>query len=232
EPKATRQSSPLSGLLRFARNDEWGQPSSKQAVDEPVGRSAAPVASEAFAVDPVATALSVLDAVIIAQPRARRLPPPFGRDPLGAFRADDVMDRAAPDEASRHPFGRRINDVDRLGPVEEFLRSPPLHLQGRGTMQRRLHGGGVPPSRFARHLPSKSRGGDYTHPPARPFRQVALLRLRLAYRPRSELHRQPVDQSRDVSLARWLLDQAILRGAQIFGPVRLQRERIEAELRV
>ena len=47
-----------------------------------------------------------------------------------------------------------------------------------------------------------------------------------------ELDRQPVDQPRQLALARRLLDQAVLRGAQILGPVGGQREGIEAEFGV
>src|SRR6476659_8492149 len=104
-------------------------------MQEPARRAAAPVADHPFAVDPVAATLAVLDAIIIAQPRRRRLPPPFGRDPLGPFGARDVMDRAPPHEPPRHAFGRGVNDVDRLGPVEQALGlMPPRARSGRGAM--------------------------------------------------------------------------------------------------
>ena len=61
---------------------------------------------------------------------------------------------------------------------------------------------------------------------------MALVRLRPPHGARAQLDRQPVDQPRDLALARGLFDQALLRGAQIFGPVRLKREGIEAELRI
>src|SRR5438477_10677819 len=79
--------------------------SSEQAVDEPARRPAAPVADQAFAINPVAPPGRVLDSVIIAQAAARRLPPPFGRDPLGPFDPGDVVHRPPPHEAPRHAFG-------------------------------------------------------------------------------------------------------------------------------
>src|SRR5207302_11196294 len=145
-------------------------------MDEPGRQPPAAVADQALAVDPVAAAISVLDAIIIAQPRRRWLPPPFGRDPLRTFGARDVVDRTAPDEPPRHPFGGGVKDVDRFGPIEQALRPffPPLDFEGRGTSEA---GGGAPPSRFARHLPCKCRGGDCRNPSARPPRQMALGRL-------------------------------------------------------
>src|SRR5436309_3392345 len=102
-------------------------------MDEPIGRSAAAVSDQPLAIDPVAAPLGVLDAVIIAQPRRRSLPPPFGRDPLRPLDAGDVMHRAPPHEPPRHAFGRRVDDMDRLGPVEQFLWSPlPCKGGGRG----------------------------------------------------------------------------------------------------
>ena len=123
------------------------------------------------------------------------------------------MDRAPPHEPARHAFGRRIDDVDRFGPVEQALR--PLSSASS-------------PARLAR-LGLHARRGD---PSARPLGQMAFLRLRPAHALRAELDRQPVDQPRHFAFARRLLDQAVLRGAEIFGPVGGQRESIEAELGV
>ena len=113
--------------------------SSEQAVQIPVGSAAAAVADEAFAIDPVTAAGLVLDPVIIAQVARRGLAPPFGRDPLRAFGAGDVMHRAPPHESPRHAFGRRIDDVDRLGTVEKAMGAMKL-LPGRrprrGTARR------------------------------------------------------------------------------------------------
>src|SRR5437868_10140948 len=53
---------------RFRGNDEERDASPEQPVDEPARQPAAAVADNAFAVDPVAAAGCVLDAVIIAQP--------------------------------------------------------------------------------------------------------------------------------------------------------------------
>src|SRR5258708_28652508 len=77
-------------------------------------------------------------------------------------------------------------------------------------------------------LPCKGEA-DCTNPPARPLRQMAFLSLRPPHCAGPELHSQPIDQSRQLTLAAWFLNQAILRGAQIFGPVGLKRERVEAE---
>src|SRR5690242_4233094 len=93
--------------------------SSEQAVHVPIGQSAAPIANQALTKNPVTAALAILDAVIVAQPSRRRLPPPFGSNPLRPFDPRDVMHRTPPDEAARHAFGRRINDVDRFRPVEQ-----------------------------------------------------------------------------------------------------------------
>src|SRR3954471_23295826 len=95
--------------------------SSKQSMDEPIGQPATAVADQAFAIDPVAPAARILDAIIIAQPRRRRLSPPFGRDPLRSRDARNVMDRASPDEAARHAFRGRIDDIDGLGAIEHAL---------------------------------------------------------------------------------------------------------------
>ena len=61
---------------------------------------------------------------------------------------------------------------------------------------------------------------------------MTLVRLRPPHGTRAELHRQPIHQSREFVLARGFIDQALLRGAQTLGPVRLKRERVEAELRI
>src|SRR3954454_24880987 len=151
----SREKAVFSGISRALFRRDC---SSEQAMDEPIGSAAAAVADQALAINPVAPASSILDAIIIAQPRRRGLAPPFGRDPLGPFGAGDVMHRAPPYEPTRHAFGRRVNHVDRLGPVEQALRPfSPLDVEGRGTAE---GGGGAPPSRFARHLPCKCRGGD------------------------------------------------------------------------
>src|SRR5881398_2340049 len=95
--------------------------SSEQPVDEPGGSAAASVADHTFAIDPVAAAGRILDLVIVAEPAGRRLAPPFRRDSLGPLGAGDVVHRATPHEPPWHAFGRRVNDVDRLGPVEQAL---------------------------------------------------------------------------------------------------------------
>src|SRR3954465_3211206 len=92
-------------------------------MDEPAGGAAAAVADQALAVNPVAAAGAVFDAIIIAQPRRGRLAPPFGRDPLRPLGPRDVMHGAAPYEPPRHALGCRINDGDRFGPVEQALRA-------------------------------------------------------------------------------------------------------------
>ena len=51
------------------RKSDLFRASPEQPMDEPVGRAAAAVADQAFAINPVAAAFGVLDAVIIAQPR-------------------------------------------------------------------------------------------------------------------------------------------------------------------
>ena len=61
---------------------------------------------------------------------------------------------------------------------------------------------------------------------------MALVCLRPAHRCRSELHRQPVDQSRQLACPAGLLDQAVLRGVQFLCPLRLEGESVEAELRI
>src|SRR5437763_8227312 len=106
-------------------------------MDEPGRQAPAAVADQALAVDPVAAAGSVFDAVIIAQPRRRWLPPPFGRDPLRTFGARDVVHRTAPDEPPRHALGGGVNHVDRFGSIEQALRPffPPLDFDGRGTSE-------------------------------------------------------------------------------------------------
>src|SRR5215213_3671211 len=110
--------------------------SSEQAVDEPIGSAAAAVSNQPFAVDPVAAAVRILDAVVIKQPRRRGLPPPFRRDSLRPLHARDVMNRAPPHEPPRHAFRGGIDDVDCLGPVEQALRplvSLPIAAQQGGT---------------------------------------------------------------------------------------------------
>jgi hypothetical protein len=61
---------------------------------------------------------------------------------------------------------------------------------------------------------------------------VALLRPRPPHARRPELHRQPVDQPRHLACPRRLLDQALLRGVEAFGPVGGQREGVEPEFRI
>src|SRR6185369_6353530 len=165
----TREKPTFSGISRALFQ---GGCSSEQAVDEPGWKAAAPITNQTLAIDPVAAAIRVLDAVIVAQPRRRWLPPPFGRDPLGSFDTGDVMDGAPPHEPPRHAFRRRINDVYRLGAVKQALR--PLRRWKR--------------DRFGL--------GERTDPPARPLREVALHRLRPLHGARAELHRQPIDQPR------------------------------------
>ena len=144
-----------------------------------------------------------------AAARDRRLPPPFGRDPLRPFDARDVMHRAPPHEPPRHAFGRGINDVDRLGPVEQALGAS-SSLRGEGN-RRRWWRGRPPPL----HPPPR-RAGDVQPPPTRsPVRANGFrTRLRPPHALRAQLHRQPVDQPRELALARGLLDQALLRRAQ------------------
>src|SRR5216117_2804044 len=81
--------------------------------------AAAAVAGQALAINPVAAASGVLDLVIIAQPRGRRLPPPLGRDPFRPFGAGDVMDSASPDEAPGHTLGSGVDDSNRFRTVEQ-----------------------------------------------------------------------------------------------------------------
>src|SRR5206468_10607494 len=103
-------------------------------------------------------------------------------------------------------FGRGVDDVDCVWAVEEALGSPlPCKGGGRGW-------------------------GNGRTPPARPLRQVALLRLRAPHAPRAELHRQPVNEPRQFPLARRFLDQAFLSGTQLFRPLCRQREGVEAEV--
>ena len=146
------------GLLGHQPNSPWMNQS---------GSAAAAVADQAFAVDPVAPPGHVLDPVIIAQPRRRRLAPPFGRDPLGPLDARNVMHRAPPHEPPRHAFGRRINDVDRFGPVEQALGAlSPLSLRGEGPSRSRRGGVANDALTFPDALPRKGRG-ERPPPPTR-----------------------------------------------------------------
>jgi len=61
---------------------------------------------------------------------------------------------------------------------------------------------------------------------------MAFVPLRAPNRVRPQLHRQPVDQPRQLPFARRLLDQAFLSCAEILGPIRLQRKGIESEFRI
>src|SRR6185312_5615084 len=61
---------------------------------------------------------------------------------------------------------------------------------------------------------------------------MTLERLRSTDAFRTELHRQAVDQPSQLPLAGRLLDQALLRGAERFGPIGSERECVETELRV
>src|SRR4051794_13891814 len=58
---------------------------------------------------------------------------------------------------------------------------------------------------------------------------MALMRLRPPHAPGAELHREPVDEAGNLAFPGWLLDQALLRGAERLAPVRLQCKSIEAE---
>src|SRR5438270_2018342 len=156
--------------------------SSEQAMDEPGRSAAAAVAGEALAVDPVAATLDILDSIIIAQPGGRGLAPPFGRDPLGPLGAGDVVHRASPHEPPRHAFRSRIDDVDRLGPVEQALwaRKPLSPWPERGWGEGAVRFSPPLPSAASRLLPSPASGGGTSYrryPPARPLRQMALLLL-------------------------------------------------------
>ena len=120
------------------------------------------------------------------------------------------MHRAPPHEPPRHAFGRRIDDVDRFGPVEQALR-PRRHAAG---------------ARLAGSTSCQRRP-----PPARPLGQMALARLRPPHPLGPELDPQPVDQPRHLALARRLLDQAVLRRAEASVQSAVKREGVEAELR-
>ena len=61
---------------------------------------------------------------------------------------------------------------------------------------------------------------------------MALDRLRLANRARSELDRQPVDESRQVSCPAGLLDKALLSCPEAFGPFGDEGESVETETRI
>ena len=164
-----------------------------RSMNEPVGCPAAPVAGQPFAEDPVAAALAVLDAIIIAQPRRGGLAPPFGRDPFGPFDSRDVVHRAPPHEAPRHALGRGVDDVDRLGPVEQVVGSRPRRHCEAGA---RSNAEGFAPLGLLRRCRLLAMTRQRRNPTARALRKMALLRLRPPHRSRPKLHRQPVDQPR------------------------------------
>src|SRR5688572_17123143 len=91
-----------------------------QSLQEPIGLPAATVAGKTRAVDPVAAARIVLDPVVVPQPRAALLAPPFGGDAFGTFDTDDLVHGAAPAEAAGIAVGRGVEHHDRLGPVEQL----------------------------------------------------------------------------------------------------------------
>ena len=104
-------------------------------------------------------------------------------------------------------------------------RCPPLE-SGEGDQRA---GGGGTLRRASRATSPAMRGGaaHSTRSPARANGSRTRCGRRTASRP--ELDRQPVDQPGHVALARRLLDQAVLRGAQRLGPVGGQREGVEPE---
>src|SRR3954451_16128389 len=178
-------------------------------MHEPIRRAAAAIADQALAIDPVATPVGVLDAVIVAQPCIRGGTPPFGRDPFWPFDAGDVVNRLAPHEAPRHALGSGIDDCDRFRTVEQALRTG---WRRRQFDWRDFLLGGPPSTRL--------------------LRQMAFVGLWAAHRAGTELHRQSVDQPRNLALAIGFIDQALLRRAQVLAPFCGERESIETELRV
>ena len=129
-----REKPTFSGISRALLQNDC---SSEQTMDEPIGQPAPAVGDRALAVDPVSASDRILDAVIIAEPSRRRLPPPFGSDTLGSLGARDIVDCATPDEAPRHAFGSGVNDVDCFRTIEQAWGLP---LLGRSALAKPITG--------------------------------------------------------------------------------------------
>src|SRR5687767_5586582 len=84
--------------------------SGEQPMDIPDrARRLAPV--KAFAEQPVAAALNILDPKIVARGVAEIIPPPFRGDPLRPFHARHLVKDAPPAEAERRAFRHCGDDL-------------------------------------------------------------------------------------------------------------------------
>src|SRR5580704_5845864 len=161
--------------------------SAEQPVQEP-GRRLLVATVEPFAVDPIAGAALVLDAVVVARAARLRpdLAPPLGRYALRALEAHDATLHPAPDEAGGRTFGHLGNDADGLG---------------RGQEQRRPRGRGRnwPWLAFAacRRAVAQRR-----HARLRPLRDVACARLQAAHAAGAQMVGEAVDEQRRIGTRR------------------------------
>ena len=92
---------------------------------------------------------------------------------------------------------------------------------------------GLFPALQAGSFPERAEGRfNRRHPSVRPLGQMTFERLRLPHCPLPKLHRQPIDEPRQLLLAGLILDETFLRRAQVFGPIRFKDESVETELRI
>src|SRR5665811_1515955 len=111
----------IPAFARMTEDISWKHPMQKPAWGFGVA-----VLIEAFAEHPVAAAVLVLDAVIVARARlglGLERPPPFGRDALRALRLDHAAADAPPGEACRRSFGDLGHDRQRLRRGQEKRRA-------------------------------------------------------------------------------------------------------------
>src|SRR6185295_10183295 len=94
--------------------------SREETMDEPGGTWGMGFAIDAFAINPEAAAVLILDNIVIARtlgPGAAV--PPFGRDTFRAFHAQDAMGDAPPGESQRRTIGNLGHDVNFFRTVEK-----------------------------------------------------------------------------------------------------------------
>jgi len=94
--------------------------SGAEPLQEPVGRAPTSIAQNPLAVDPVSAAHAVLDPVVVAQPGASLLTPPFWRDAFRAFYSHDLMHTAPPAKLPGVAVWTCIKDRDFLRSIEQF----------------------------------------------------------------------------------------------------------------
>ena len=180
------------------------------------------IAVEAGAVEPVASAVCVLDTVVIAH---RLVPaagagPPFRLDALGPGGAGDAAAHPPPDEEQRRAVRHLGHHLHRLGPVEQ-AEGPLRSLGRRGRF-------GCIGGRFGLFEP-RHRLPAGRHRLLRPLRPVAGDRLQTADGAFAQLCQQAIDQQVHVAPPPLIPGERKLRGRERLDALGVERREIDAE---